>query len=189
MKGLALIAALALWPFTPLHAQAACETITDGVEYCTEAKRRQGGISSVIYADHVATYSLQPDPLVSSNIIVMPLDRTLNSADDLLDMVFDQFNRGTPPFVAVDDIETRNGLIDGRETLQVDFIGIDKDGNPRGSYIVSVLPGAEAVLMVFTVQERLAKESNGRPGATVTEVTQDHRTAHAAALNDYRIGR
>ncbi|MEP1588278.1 MAG: hypothetical protein ABJR46_19290 [Tateyamaria sp.] len=189
MKGLTLIAALAGWPFAPLHAQAVCETITDGVEYCTEAKRRHGGISSVIYADHVATYRLQRDPLVSSNIVVMPIDRTLRSANDLLDMVFDQFNRGTPPFVAVDDIETRNSSIDGRETFQVDFVGIDRNGAPLGAYIVDALPGADTVLMVFTVQETLAKESGGRPSVKVTAVTQDHRAAHAAALQDYRIGR
>ena len=189
MKSWAFIAALALDPGTPAHAQAACETITDGIEYCTEAKRRNGGVSSAIYADHVATYRLQRDPLVSSNIIVMPLDRTLASANDLLDMVFDQFRRGTPPFVSVADIETRNGLIDGRETLQVDFVGTDRDGDPLGAYIVDALPGTEAVLMVFSVQETLAKGSDGRPGPKVTEVTQGHRAAHAAALQDYRIGR
>ena len=43
--------------------------------------------------------------------------------------------------------------------------------------------------MVFPVQETLAKGNEGRPGANVTEVTQDHRAAHAAALQDYRIGR
>ncbi|MEO9896721.1 MAG: hypothetical protein ABJD13_02355 [Paracoccaceae bacterium] len=189
MKSWALLVALAFGPFTPAHAQVACETITDGIEYCTEAKRRHGGISSVIYADHVATYRLQRNPLVSSNIVVMPLDRTLTSANDLLEMVFDQFRRGTPPFLSVGDIATRNNLIDGRETLQVDFVGIDRNGDPLGAYIVDALPGKEAVLMVFTVQESLAKESDGRPGPKVTEVTQDHRAAHAAALQDYRIGR
>ncbi len=189
MRILALFAALVLWPITPAHAQTSCETITDGIEYCTEAKRRQGGISSTIYADHVATFTLQRDPLVSSNIVVMPLDRTLTSSNDVLDMIFDQFRRGTPPFVQVADLELRNNNIDGRETLQVDFLGVDRDGGPLGAYIVDALPGTDAIFMVFTVQERLARASNGAPGGKVTKVTQEHRTAHAAALADYRIGR
>ena len=189
MSGWTFFAALAIWPLSSAHAQPACETITDGIEYCTEADRSRGFISAVIYPDHVATYRLSRNPLISSHIVVMPLDRTLTGASDVVDMVFDQLSRGTPPFNEVIDIQTRNGLIDGRDTIQVEFRGLSRHGDPRGAYVVEALPGSEAVLLIYTGQERAAKEEDGRPGPAIKAVTQELREAHNAALADYRIGR
>lgn len=189
MKSWIFLAALLMPPLAPAFAQPKCETITDGVEFCSDAHRRNPGFGAAQYPDHVASYRLQRGPLVSANIIVMPLDRTLTSGSDIVQMIFDQISRGTPAFTRYVDLQTRAGSIDGRPTVQIDFGARDDRDRLRGAFIIDALPGQDAVLMFFTKQEGEARQSNGRPGATIGAVTDIHRAVHAAALADFRIGR
>ncbi|WP_299741581.1 hypothetical protein [uncultured Tateyamaria sp.] len=184
---LAYCATLALTAM-PVLAQETCHDVTEGVEYCTDAEQRRGFISQAIYPDLFGVFTLSDDPLISTNVVVMPLDRTLIDSNDMVDMIFEQYRRGTPHFSNVGNLQVRGSTIDGRASIQVDFMALSKDNNPRGGYIVEALPGADAVLLIYTVQERHAKEADGRPGPKVEAITDEMRAAHAAAMQDYRIG-
>lgn len=183
-----LIAPLALM-LSPLAlaAEETCDRIMEDVSYCSDVRRGGFGISSAIYPDIVLNAVVSQDPLITSKIVVMPQDRTLNSWNEVVDMLVDQiFYRGTTPYDALVDMTASNSRIEDTVTINVEFTVTARD-SARGAFVVEAWPQGDAVVIIYTLQEREKKLASGQPGPKVTQVTADLRAGHAKSLESIRF--
>ncbi|WP_299547423.1 hypothetical protein [uncultured Tateyamaria sp.] len=176
-----VIACLALAALLPVAAIADCKPIVADITYCSDLRERNAFATRAAMPDLVTTFVLQDDPLVSSHIAVMPIDRDIASWDDVFDMVtFQIMGKGTARFHELSDFVSGPGKIVGADTMRTEMLGRHKDGDVMAAIMVDALPLQNNVLLVYTVQEKRSKSER------VEVVEQPLRDLHIGSLAQFR---
>jgi len=153
MRSLAAIC-FALMPLAAVGET--CRPIVDQIHYCTDMKERNAFVTRAAMPDLVTSYHLQSDPLVTSHIALMPIDRELKSWDDVFDMVtFQIMGKATARFASISDIVRGPGKVGNADTMRVEMLGRHRDGRVMAAVVVEAIPRKDDVLIIYTVQERL----------------------------------
>ncbi|WP_299657882.1 hypothetical protein [uncultured Tateyamaria sp.] len=173
--------AVALALLLPVTAWAECKPIVVDIAYCSDLRERNAFVTRAAMPDLVTTYVLQDEPLVSSHIALMPIDRQLASWDDVFDMMtFQIMGKGTPRFYALSDIVRGPGKIGDADTMRTEMLGRHKDDGVMAALVVEALPLNDHVLLVYTLQEKRSKFER------VDAVEQPLRDLHTAALTQFK---
>ncbi|MEM9009832.1 MAG: hypothetical protein AAGE18_01290 [Pseudomonadota bacterium] len=177
-RGLAALVAAAALTGGAAQASEDCRALTSDISYCGPVNERLSGYGQAVFPDLRFNYRDRDDAPPSSHFFaVMPYDREVASWDDVFDMLIDQLVRGgTPPAAAFDRI-VRSGREDvDLSTMQVEFIGLHRDGETvLNSWVAQALPGRGALVLIFSLDER------------ADAVPDTLRAAHERVLADIRF--